>query len=52
MKENATIGKSSAAGYHKPTVEAINILAERGFEASLPGVGIDPWGSDNDSLEL
>lgn len=38
--------------YNTPSVDIVEVVAERGFEASIPGVSISPWESDNDSLEL
>jgi hypothetical protein len=52
MKNKATITSSDAVRYCHPTIESLDVVCERGFEASLPGVTIDPWGSDDDSLEL
>ena len=52
MKSRVTIISGEASNYSYPTIETLNVVCERGFEASLPGVTIDPWGNDNDSLEL
>lgn len=52
MKSSVTIISGEASNYRYPTIEILNVVCERGFEASLPGVTIDPWGNDNDSLEL
>lgn len=38
--------------YVAPEVEVISAVVEHGFSASLPGVTIDPWESEDDSLEF
>jgi hypothetical protein len=38
--------------YVAPEVEVISAVVEHGFSASLPGVTIDPWESEGDSLEF
>lgn len=40
--------------YVAPEVEVISAVVEHGFSASasLPGVTIDPWEEDDDSLEF
>lgn len=42
--------------YVAPEVEVISAVVEHGFSASasasLPGVTIDPWEGDDDSLEF
>ena len=39
-------------GYEAPNFDVVLAVVERGFEASLPGVSINPWESDGDSLEF
>ena len=39
----------AAGAYCAPTVELCEVVAERGFQASLPGTTINPWESDNDA---
>ena len=39
-------------GYCTPSIDVVEVAAEAGFEASLPGVSISAWESDNDSLDL
>ena len=38
--------------YAAPEMEVCSVKAEAGFEASMPGVTIKPWESDDDSLEF
>ena len=38
--------------YTAPEVSIYSVEAERGFEASLPGVTINPWEREEDSLEF
>ena len=38
--------------YAAPEMEICLVKAERGFEANMPGITINPWESDNDSLEF
>ena len=38
--------------YVAPEVEVISAVVEHGFSASLPGVTINPWEEDDDSLEF
>lgn len=39
-------------GYEAPNFDVVETVVERGFEASLPGASINPWESDDDSLEF
>lgn len=39
-------------GYNAPSITLCEVKVEAGFEASLPGVTISPWESDDDSLEF
>ena len=48
MKANYNSNKE----YVAPELELISVVVEKGFEASVPGVTIDPWESDDDSLEF
>ena len=43
---------NEAEGYKAPSIEIHAVKVEAGFEASVPGVTINPWESDNDSLIL
>ena len=38
--------------YTAPEVEVCSVKAERGFEASMPGVTINPWEREEDSLQF
>ena len=38
--------------YTTPEVEVCSVVVERGFEASMPGVTINPWEREEDSLEF
>ena len=38
--------------YTTPEVNVCMVKAERGFEASMPGVTINPWEREEDSLEF
>ena len=38
--------------YTAPMVEVCAVKAERGFEASMPGVTINPWEREEDSLQF
>lgn len=38
--------------YVAPSIEIYAVHVEAGFEASLPGVTINPWESDDDTLEF
>ena len=38
--------------YVAPRVEVSSAAVEAGFSASMPGVTINPWESDNDTLEF
>lgn len=49
MKHTSTILKGD---YTAPEMEVCLVKAERGFEASMPGITIKPWESDDDSLEF
>lgn len=44
--------KFSGAGYTAPEVSTYSVKVETGFSSSLPGVTINPWESDDDSLEF
>lgn len=37
-------------GYEAPNFDVVLAAVERGFEASMPGVTINPWESEDDSL--
>lgn len=39
-------------GYEAPNFDVVLAVVERGFEASMPGVTINPWESEDDSLEF
>jgi hypothetical protein len=39
-------------GYEAPNFDVVLAVVERGFEASMPGVKINPWESEDDSLEF
>jgi hypothetical protein len=43
---------NNAESYKAPSIEIHAVKVEAGFEASVPGVTINPWESDNDSLIL
>ena len=49
MKQNTM---TEVKGYEAPNFDVVLAAVERGFEASLPGVSINPWESDGDSLEF
>ena len=49
MKTNTM---TEVMGYEAPNFDVVLAVVERGFEASLPGVSINPWESDGDSLEF
>ena len=38
--------------YTAPELEVVSAVVEEGFTASLPGVTINPWEKDDDSLEF
>ena len=38
--------------YTTPEMDVCSVKVESGFEASMPGVTINPWESDNDTLEF
>ena len=38
--------------YTAPMEEVCSVKAERGFEASMPGVTINPWEREEDSLQF
>ena len=38
--------------YTAPSIDLYEVKVEAGFEASMPGVTINPWESDDDSLIL
>lgn len=38
--------------YAAPAMEVCLVVAERGFEASMPGVTINPWEREEDTLEF
>ena len=46
---NSTIAKAT---YTTPSIDLYEVKVEAGFEASMPGVTINPWESDDDSLIL
>ena len=54
--KNQTIMKHTAnfqdAVYSAPQVDVCSVKVESGFEASMPGVTINPWESEGDSLEF
>ena len=39
-------------GYEAPNFDVVLAVVERGFEASMPGVSINPWEREDDSLEF
>ena len=39
-------------GYEAPNFDVVLAAVERGFEVSMPGVTINPWESEDDSLEF
>ena len=48
-----TINTISSEGiYFAPSIDLCEVKVEAGFEASMPGVTINPWESDDDSLIL
>ena len=47
MKQNTM---TEVMGYEAPNFDVVLAVVERGFEASLPGVSINPWESEDDSL--
>ena len=49
MKQNTM---TEVMGYEAPNFDVVLAVVERGFEASMPGVTINPWESDDDSLEF
>lgn len=38
--------------YTAPELEVVSAVVEHGFSASLPGVTIDSWEREDDSLEF
>ena len=45
--------KAFAVGsYVAPAVEVCDYVAEKGFSASVPGVSINAWEREDDSLEF
>ena len=38
--------------YTAPAIKSIEVVAERGFEASMPGVNIAPWETEEGTLEF
>ena len=38
--------------YTTPEMDVCSVKVESGFETSMPGVTINPWESDNDTLEF
>ena len=49
MKTNTM---TEVMGYEAPNFDVVLAVVERGFEVSMPGVTINPWESDGDSLEF
>ena len=47
MKQNTM---TEVMGYEAPNFDVVLAVVERGFEASMPGVTINPWESEDDSL--
>ena len=47
MKQNTM---TEVMGYEAPNFDVVLAVVERGFEASLPGVSINPWVIEDDSL--
>lgn len=47
MKQNTM---TEVMGYEAPNFDVVLAVVERGFEASMPGVSINPWESEDDSL--
>lgn len=43
---------SRGGEYTAPAMEVCLVVAERGFEASMPGVTINPWEREEDTLEF
>ena len=39
-------------GYEAPNFDVVLAAVERGFEASMPDVTINPWEREDDSLEF
>lgn len=52
MKKSINYPNIKKWDYSAPAIDICNTCVEKGFSASVPGVSILPWGSDNDSLEL
>ncbi len=38
--------------YATPSIDIYEVRVEAGFEASMPGVTINPWESEGDKLEF
>lgn len=38
--------------YTAPMLDAYSVKVESGFEASMPGVTIKPWETEDDSLQF
>ena len=52
MRKSINTPNIEGRGYSAPAINIYTTCVENGFSASIPGVSILPWGSDNDSLEL
>ena len=47
-----TISMNLGGAYAAPEMQLCSIKVEAGFEASMPGVTINPWESEGDSLQF
>lgn len=39
-------------GYTAPAMKLYSVKVESGYQASMPGVTINPWESESDSLQF
>lgn len=47
-----TISMNLGGAYAAPEMQLCSIKVEAGFEASMPGVTIDPWEREEGTLEF
>ena len=52
MKKSINNKSINEGAYATPSIEIYAVRVEAGFEASMPGVTINPWESDDDTLEF
>ena len=52
MKKLINNQNFNEGAYAAPSIEIHAVSVEAGFEASMPGVTINPWESDDDTLEF